>query len=417
MFMNLAPQLEQCLPTEVYRLVVAAGQIGQEQKRPVCIVGGVVRDMLLGRTSFDLDLMVEGNAVKLAELLAQREGGAVTAHSRFGTAKVRCRDVTFDLAMARAETYSYPGALPTVCQGTIDEDLRRRDFTINAMAIRLDGDRFGELVDPCGGQSDLEKHLVRVIHGNSFIDDATRILRGIRYEQRLGFKLELTTEALLRRDLEMLGTISNDRIRHEIELILREEFPENVLRRADGLGVLGKIHPLLKGNGWLQERFQRARNVVQPPPLTVYLSLWIYHLSSGECGDFASYFKFPQTVVQAIQDTTRLRENLAVLAQPGLSPSTVYEFLKGYSSSSILACAVACDTTCVSDYLHLYLDKLCHVRTSLNGRMLQQMGIPPGERLGEVLRALHRAKLDGQVMTRSDEEELVLSLLGDLPGG
>jgi tRNA nucleotidyltransferase (CCA-adding enzyme) len=395
------------LPSEALELIQTAGELARELGLGLYLVGGVVRDLLLGRATLDLDLVVEGDAPKLANLLAQRRGGEVVVHRRFGTAKLRCQDLSIDLATARAETYAHPGALPTVKPGSINDDLSRRDFTINAMAVHLDPDNFGKLVDPFKGEKDLKHKLVRVLHEKSFVDDATRILRAIRYEQRFDFQLETTTRQLLCRDLSMLHTISGDRIRHELELILKEEQPEKPLQRAGELGLLQEIHPSLKGNGWLKKKFPQARSITHPPTLGLYFSLLVYHLSQEEGEDFTARLRLPRATARAVRDTLRLKENLPSLAAPELSPSAIYRLLRDYSPTSILACAIASDSSLLRQRLHLYLNKLRYIKTSLNGRALQQMGISPGPRLGEILRQLHDAKLDQKVKTREEEVKLV----------
>jgi tRNA nucleotidyltransferase (CCA-adding enzyme) len=413
---NLASQLRQNLPTQWLRLLQVVGEVAKEQGQGVYLVGGTVRDLLLERANFDLDLVVEGDAPKLASLLSQRERGEVVIHHRFGTAKFRGEDLSIDIATARAESYPHPGALPSVRLGSIGEDLFRRDFTINAMAIHLDLDNFGKLIDLYGGEDDLEHGLIRTLHEKSFVDDATRILRALRYEQRLGFQLETTTERLLRRDLAMLDTISGDRIRHELDLILKEEYPEGILRRAGNLGVLSQIYPLLRSNGWLEEKFRQARSSAHPPSLALYFSLMVYHLSPEKGEHFIKQFKIPGAVAKVIRDTLHLKENMEILAIPDLLPSTIYERLQGYSSSSILACALASDSSLVSQRLYLYLDKLRYIKTSLGGEALQKMGIPPGQRLGEILRSLHQARLDQKVKTREEEEEMVRHLFKESQG-
>jgi len=404
---HLATQLEQRLPSEPLNLIRVAGELTRELGLGLYLVGGVVRDLLLGRATFDLDLVVEGDAPRLANLLVERRGGQVVIHRRFGTAKLRYQDLSIDLATARAETYAHPGALPTVSPGSINDDLLRRDFTINAMAIHLDLDNFGKLVDPFGGEKDLEHKLIRILHEKSFVDDATRMLRAIRYEQRFDFQLETTAEQLLRRDLSRIHTVSGDRVRHELELILKEEQPEKPLQRAGELGLLQEIHPPLKGDGWVKEKFPQARSVTYPPPLGLYFSLLVYHLSQKEGEDFIARLRIPRVTARAIRDSLRLKENLPPLTSPDLSPSATYRLLQDYSPTSILACAIASDSSLLHQRLHLYLNKLRYIKTSLNGKALQQLGIPPGPRLGEILRLLHEARLDQKVKTREEEVELV----------
>ena len=408
---NLASQLDNCIIPELRNLLRSAGEIAQEQDQSLYLVGGAVRDMLLGRSNLDLDLVADGDATKLANLLAKREGGRVTTHSRFGTAKFRQHGLILDIATARAEVYSRPGALPTVRPGSMRDDLFRRDFTINAMAVHLDSANFGKLVDLFGGQSDLDNHLIRVLHEDSFIDDATRMLRGIRYEQRLGFQIEPGTENLLRRDLSMLDTISGDRIRHEFELILKEYHLRNIFQRSEELGVLAQVYPPLKANGWLYEKLEQARSTVRPIPAVIGFSLLAYRLDAAEADFYVKHFRFPKEIAHAVLDTIRLRENIAVLEAAWMLPSAVFEMLRGYSLAAIQTCGLASDNAQVSQHIDLYLDKLRHVKTLLDGEDLQRMGIVKGQSLGDILRDLHAARLDGKVKTREEEERLAADLI------
>jgi len=414
---NLLQQLEEYLSPELLRLLQAVRDTAAEQRFALYLVGGAVRDLLLDRANFDLDLVVEGDAIMLARQLAQKTGAKVVVHSRFGTARIRHEGSSLDLATARTETYSRPGALPTVCRGSIEDDLYRRDFSINAMAVRLDSGDSGKLLDCYGGEKDLEHRLVRVLHSGSFVDDATRILRALRYEQRLDFKLEPTTGELLRRDVKMLSTVSGDRIRHELELILKEEYPEKILQRAGELGVLFQIDPSLEGDGWLKQKLQQARARVCPLPLALSFSLLIYRFGQQGSERFIRQLKVPGNVSRGIRDTLRLKGALQAFDVSNLAPSEIYRLLRGYFPASILACALASDSGLVSERLQLYLDKLRYVKTLLNGEDLRRMGLPPGQRLGEVLRALHEAKLDHRVKTRKEEEDLVRSWLNKPRGG
>jgi tRNA nucleotidyltransferase (CCA-adding enzyme) len=380
-------------------------------------VGGVVRDLLLKRPIFDLDLVVEGDAVELARSIVQERGGKLVRHSRFGTAKVYLQGISVDLATARGETYAHPGALPKVRPGTIAEDLLRRDFTVNAMAVRLDSEHFGEILDPCGGREDLTRRCVRVLHGGSFIDDATRMLRALRYEQRLGFQLDSATEGLLRRDLSMLEGISGDRIRHELELIFREEEPEKALRRADELGLLGQVWPSLRAEGWLEEKLQYARSVLRPIPLAVSFSLLAYNLTPAQGSGFVQRLNLTKAVALGVADTLRLRQNLSALTEGALRSSEICKLLERYNTKAIMACRVAVEAPLVAERLQLYLDRLRYVKPLLGGGALKDMGVAPGRRVGEFMRDLRWAKMDQQVGTRKDEEALVLSWLSEGRGG
>jgi tRNA nucleotidyltransferase (CCA-adding enzyme) len=408
---NLSSHLEKYLPLPVLALVKIAGKEASELEQELYLVGGVVRDLFLGRANFDFDLVVEGEAIKLARKMAKDSQAKLTIHSRFGTAKLDYPSFSLDLATARSETYSKPGALPTVKPGSLKDDLVRRDFSINAMALHLNPQRFGELIDLYHGKVDLDNRLIRILHTKSFIDDATRILRAIRYEQRLDFKLEAETEKLLRRDVAMLDTISGDRKRHELELILKEDEPERILRLAEELGVLSQLHPSLKGNGRLAKTFAKARQIGKRTSLSaLYLCLLICNLNEKENEEFISHLNFSKNSVQAMRQTLQLKAQLHNLANPGMEPSDIYRLLHGYSATAIQANALVSESPVTSQHLNLYLNKLRYVKPLLNGEDLKKMGVPAGPKIGDILNALQKAKLDGEVRTRKDEEKLINGL-------
>jgi tRNA nucleotidyltransferase (CCA-adding enzyme) len=415
--MNLARRLEEYLPPELLQLVRAVSKEAAALGQKVYLVGGIVRDLLLGYPNFDLDLVAEGDAVKLASRVAETGGAKLLAHQRFGTAKLKYEDFTVDLATARKETYSRPGALPAVTPGTLTDDLVRRDFTINAMAISLSANDYGELVDLYEGRIDLEHRLIRILHPDSFRDDATRILRGVRYEQRLGFEFESETARLLKRDISMLDAISGDRIRHELELILKEKQPELAVNRLAELGVLRTISPTLEGDGSIAETFGKARRLKKPAQLSaLYFCLLVYSLSQGDVEQFLSRLNMPAKLSRAIRDTLRLKAGLHLLDKPSLKPSQIYCLLRQYEPVAVQANAIASESPTVRRNLQLFLTKLRHVRTSLDGERLKELGIPAGPEMGYILQALHEAKLDGQVRARANEEKLALSLLRNQNG-
>ena len=409
--MNLATQIEQYLPRQLLELVKDISEQAAEQEQRVYLVGGVVRDMFLGYPNFDLDLVVEGDALKLAQQVAEASHAKLLTHHRFGTAKLRYGDFTLDMATARKETYAKPGALPTVTPSTLNDDLIRRDFSINAMAVSLTPNDYGELIDPHQGKSDLEHRLIRILHPRSFCDDATRILRAVRYEQRLGFGIEPQTAQLLKRDIPMLDTISGDRIRHELELIFKEKLPELAIKRLGNLGVLSKINLSLKGDGWIAEKFDKARRLKKPHQLpTLYFCLLIYSFSENEIEQFLTRLNTSATLSRAMRDTLHLKTSLPLLDKPAMKPSKIYYLLREYEPLAVQANAIATESPIVHQPLQLFLTKLRYVRTSLNGGDLKRLGIPVGPEIGQVLHALHKAKLDGEVKTRAGEKKLVRSL-------
>ena len=409
--MNLARQIEQYLPQQFLELVkdISKRATGRDQK--VYLVGGIVRDMLLGYPNFDLDLVIEGEAIKLAEQVAETSKARLLAHRRFGTAKLKYDNFTVDLATARKETYTRPGALPLVTPGTIKDDLIRRDFSINAMAVSLASNDYGELIDPYSGKSDLESRLIRTLHPESFSDDATRILRGVCYEQRFGFEFEAETARLLERDIPMLDTISGDRIRHELEHIFEERLPELVIKRLGELRVLCRISPSLGGDGWIAKKFDRARSLKKSTQLSsLYFCLLIYSFNETELEQILDRLNMPVKLSQAMRDTLGLKARLSLLDKSSLKPSDIYYLLKDYEPMAIQANAIASEPTTIRHRLQLFLNKLRYVRTSIDGEGLKELGISAGPEMGKVLRILHRAKLDGEVKTREDEKNLALSL-------
>jgi tRNA nucleotidyltransferase (CCA-adding enzyme) len=409
--MNLAGKIEHYLPQHVLELVENTSRLACQSGQRLYLVGGVVRDLLLGYSNFDLDLVVEGNAVTLAQQIAGATQAKLVIHPRFGTAKLKYTDFTIDIATARDETYARPGALPTVTPGTLDNDLRRRDFSINAMAISLIPSSYGELIDPYHGKDDLERRLIRILHPKSFGDDATRILRAIRYEQRLGFNLETETARLLKENIPMLDTVSSDRIRHELELILREEYPEHALRRLGELGVLSRISPSLKGDDHLAENFEKARLLNKPSQLpSLYLCLTIYPLSQEENEQFLRRFNIPKKLARTLHDTLDLKTQLYLLHEPSLKRSEIYYLLKDYEPLAIQASAIASASEAVCRHLNLFLTELRYVKTYLSGDDLAKLGLPAGPQAGEMLEKLLQAKLDGEIKTEEEEEKLVLSI-------
>lgn len=404
---NLAKQLEARLPGDLFQLLRIASQLASARDWGLYLVGGVVRDLLLGRPNLDIDLVVEGDAVYLARELAG-SGGELTSHPAFSTAKVKWGNFAMDLAMARAETYARPGALPQVSPGNIVEDLFRRDFTINAMAIRLAPEPFGEAIDPYCGKADLEQGLVRILHPRSFIDDPTRMFRAVRYEQRLGFHLETETERLLRRDIAWLSQISGDRLRHELELILKEKTPERALARAGELGLLGALHPTLRADVWLSQKFQETRQEAGGfPDPDLYLALMVYSFTNEELEDFISRLNIPGQAARILRDALKTKERLPALSEPELPPSALYRQLEGLLPQAIQVCALASDNPLLRQRLILYIEKLRHIKPALNGEALIRLGVSPGPRLGELLRALQDARLDGKVRTADEEAALV----------
>jgi tRNA nucleotidyltransferase (CCA-adding enzyme) len=405
---NITLKLREYFPPKILKLLIDAGNRSWAHGQELFLVGGSVRDPFLNRVNLDLDVVVEGDAIKLAQELAKEYQAKIVTHDRFGTAKLNFIDFSLDLATARREIYEKPGALPMVQGGTIIEDLQRRDFSINAMAVYLTPHSFGKLIDPYHGLTDINRRFIRILHPLSFIFDATRMFRAIRYEQRLLFMLEPNTAKQLQQDAHMLDTISSTRVRHELELILREDYPERMIKRAEKLGILTKLHPSLTGNGWISDKFDQARQLyVKGSLFQIYFCLLVYNLSEKDNDQFISRLNLSNKLTQMMRQTLLLKSQIHNLEKNKISYSKIYEFLSSYVLTAIQVNMLSIESTTIKQYLHLYLSKLRYIKPCLTGDDLIELGIPAGPELGNALNVIHKAKLDGEIRTKQDEVAFV----------
>ena len=409
---NLAPLLEKRLTPKYLTLLRQVAEVAHRASLPLFLVGGSVRDLLLARPATDLDLVVEGEASSLASLVVKGPEGRVVARSQFGTVKLKIKGLTVDLAATRRETYSRPGALPTVSSGSIRDDMSRRDFSINAMAIELSPSTWGDLSDPKGGRKDVEAGVIRVLHSKSFEDDATRILRALRYELRLGFQMEEETQSLLKTSLKYLNAIGGDRIRHELEHIFQEDRASEVLARAQELGVLSAIHPTLGKVSCLSLHGIEG----QEKDDLLYLALLAYPLSVEELPTFAARLNMPTRWTKVARDTAEVRELSPELGKAHIRPSQVYDRLKDRSVEALKVCTLLAKEPEFREQLELFMSKLRYVKPSLDGEELLNLGVPRGPIVGKLLAELRRARLDGEVGSRQQEEGLVMKHLAKLHG-
>ena len=401
--------MKSSLRRDILDFIAEASNTARSMNLRLYLVGGAVRDMLLGKQSLDIDMTVEGDAVEFAKKLA-RSADSIEIHPQFGTAKlVISNDFTIDITTARKETYSRPGALPNVSPGSLNDDLFRRDFTINAMAVSLNGDEYGALTDIYGGVNDLKIKLIRVLHDKSFVDDATRIWRAIRYSERLGFEIERRTLNLLKRDIDCLDTITGDRIRYELECVFGEEFPEKTLARASELSVLQKINSHLNFDGGIAAKFEQARQFYPDsrPPFSLYLALLTRKLDEQAIEAFIAYLKIDKKTVRVLLDASALRQKAAGLVEKTLSPSGIFHLLSGHDPLAITALYIESEDTTVKQRIELFESKLRNVKPLLTGNDLKRLGIPSGPEIKKVLEKLIDAKLNGETANRDDEEKLV----------
>ena len=434
---NLSPRLEATLPEVRMELLNRIAEIAAEEKSALYIVGGFVRDLLLDYPSLDFDLVVEGDAIKLAESVREIFGGRVTSHSRFGTAKwfidkhrltimgstKELRETlpeTLDFISARKEFYTHPTALPTVERGSIKLDLHRRDFTINTLALRLDGHHKGELYDYWGGLADLKGKLVKVLHSLSFVDDPTRILRAVRYEQRYGFQLDQRTQDLLLEAKGLLKRVSGDRIRHELDRIFDEKNAAQMMDRLHQLTILDAIHPdldwdksLLKLVKSLPEKeIPQEWKIEQdgggmPINRAIMYTVWLMRspLNSG----IIKRLKLVSFISEVIREASKLRGELKGLSK--LPPSQVTVKLDRVSNLAIYAVYLEVKEPKYKGTLSRYLSSWQHVESNITGLDLKKAGLDPGPRYAEILSRVRNAWLDGEIATKKDEKALLKNLL------
>jgi tRNA nucleotidyltransferase (CCA-adding enzyme) len=373
---------------------------------PAWLVGGAVRDLLMGAPSVDLDVAVEGDAREAARAIAERLGGEAKEHERFGTATVKAGDLTVDLATTRRETYAQPGALPDVEAAPLDEDLARRDFTINAMAASLGADTLGDLRDPHGGRADIEAGVIRVLHPKSFADDPTRLLRAIRYETRLGFGMDPATERLARDAIETgaPSTVSGARVRDELLDLLHESGGEGV-GRMHALGLSGALaRPLADADParvqravdaaprtGAQRRFAGLAALIAPDPDA--LEPWVedLHLRADDRDAVLRAARKAPGMVRALETD---------------QPDSALHALLHCEQPEVLALALALGAR--EDQIRRYLDELSGTRLEITGDDLRDAGIPESPAIGRALEETLRRKLDGEVNGREAELDSAL---------
>jgi tRNA nucleotidyltransferase (CCA-adding enzyme) len=438
--LNLASKLKTTLSPTRKAFLHYLAETAETLHVPVYIVGGFVRDLLLDRPSLDFDVVVEGDAILMAQMAA-KIGGDVIRHTRFGTAKWRLGKArlqaaqalpedsrnaeelpeTLDFISSRTEYYDHPTALPTVSRSSIKLDLHRRDFTINTMALRLDGRHFGDLYDYFGGAADLHKGLVRVLHSLSFIDDPTRMLRAVRFEQRFGFKIEARTLELLGEALPVIASVSGDRLRHELNLILAEPDPARGLTRLDELGLLNAIHP---GLGWDKARSDALRKAYAPIdpkwkilahigslPATIALAYVVWQCqpdaSAAQAG--AQKIRLPAQLLDLVTEGCRGFNLLVNIKEQSTAEWT--KVLDDLPRLSLLAISFILPDGEASEAIKEYIEVWQFVQAKTSAADLAARGIPPGPAYRQIISDLRAMRLNRQIQTDTEETAALDKLL------
>jgi tRNA nucleotidyltransferase (CCA-adding enzyme) len=415
------PDLIELLTAPQRAILDAIRCAAAEHGMSVYLVGGAVRDWLLSLPAIDdLDFVVEGDAVALAGQLHHRYGGKIIAYAKFGTATWQYNGVTVDLATARREEYPRPAALPIVFPSDLPTDLRRRDFTINAIALDL---QHGTLIDPLGGKADLHQGVIRVIHPRSFIDDPTRMLRGARYAARFDFRLDSETQAALAAGLPYLRALSGERMKYDLGLIFEERAPERALQQLRAWGCFQAIGIPVPDDDQLAWRFARAREALlagEWPIESLHLSPrqilhaigWAaltYNLGQLAIARWIDWIPFDAHLRDALVDLGALSS--LTIAAFRTRRSRISSLLHKFSGLSLFLAYLFETSKLKRDALLCEWKDWRWVRPVTTGDDLRALGLPPGPAYGRILDRLRCAWLDEEVHSYAEEQRLLATLI------
>ena len=422
---NLGALMRRRLPAKILKRLQEIGRLADATGMSAYLVGGLVRDLLLGRKNLDMDITVEGDGMTFARHLADRHGAGLKVFDRFATALLVFPDgFKLDVATARRESYARPTALPTVKPSSIKDDLYRRDFTINALAIRLNASHFGELVDLYGGQRDLERKLIRVLHDRSFVDDPTRVFRAIRFEQRFGFHIEKHTLTLLKAATasDLVRRLSGPRLRNEFMRVVSEQTPTRAIRRMAEFDLLRFLHADLaltshlagllvdlgKSLAWWTTRFPRRP---LDRALVCFMGL-LDGLSASATDAVAKRLALPGEQANKLRLAKKhLAPALRSLARhQSPKPSETYRALANLPDEGLVLLIAKARSKGIARLVSTYLTTQQHVTPSLNGTDLKALGLKPGPIYKKILDRLLEARLNGEAKTKADERELAKNL-------
>lgn len=426
---NMGRTMRDRLPKDVLDILEKAGALGRSRQTPVYVVGGFVRDLLLKTPNHDIDLVVEGDGIGFARAFAGVLGGRVRVHKKFLTSVVIFpgaggKEERVDVATARLEYYESPAALPTVEHSSIKMDLYRRDFTINALAIRLDCEPMGEIVDFFGGQKDIRDRVIRVLHTLSFVEDPTRCLRAVRFEQRYHFRIGPATEKLIKNDvsLKLLDKLSPSRLFNEFEHICAEETAILCIRRLHELGILQAIHPQLSINPDRKEMLIRTAKVMawyrllyideEMRPWIVYFLVLCSSLTYAVTLEVFRRLGIPPALKNEVlgcrEKARSLRSSLKRLtATPGFRVSALCAMLRSLPVEFVLYLMADMEVPETRRALSRYITVWRTEKPGADGSDLKKLGLAPGPAYGVILQRLLEAKLDGTAA--SPEEQLALA--------
>ena len=406
---DVGRRLRHALRPELLAVLAAAGELADADGGRAFLVGGAVRDALLGRELEDVDVVVEGDGIALAGKLAERFGGHAHPHEPFMTAAVHLPGaIRFDVASARTEFYRRPAALPEVQTSAMRQDLYRRDFTINAMAIELTPGRFGELFDFFGGQRDLERRQIRVLHSLSFLDDPTRAIRAVRFATRLGFEIAAETRQLVRVAVEegVFARLSGERLRDEVADLLSEGRPAEGLGELASLGVFPAVFPGVAWSPALSRFLHEVESVLSwsvleevygGPRWQVFVVALATRAGEGGAKALARRLALSGKIAAAVADArTRTEQLLAVVCAKGVPPSEVVGAVER-SEPAVAVVTMAAAGAGERRTLRQALTVWMRAPVPVTGAQIRAAGVAPGPAIGAAVRQTRAAVLDGKV--------------------
>jgi tRNA nucleotidyltransferase (CCA-adding enzyme) len=419
---NVSNVMKEQLPNRINEILQEAGRVAAEHGYRAYAVGGFIRDLILRRPNLDIDIVVEGDGIVFAKDFAERYDARVRSYKKFGTAVVIFPDgFKIDVATARLEYYEYPAALPTVELSSLKLDLYRRDFTINTLAVEMNPDRFGQLIDYFGAQRDFKDKAIRVLHNYSFVEDPTRVLRAIRYEQRLGFRIMKHTSNLIENAVKMklLVELSGRRLTNELKLILSEEDPIPAVRRMNEYNLLPFLHPDIQYGPSLDRLLREIGSVLAWYDLSfikngcdrwlVYLLALIDPLAPGGLEDFCVRMEFPPRIASLLLEGREkaISVGKGFYRKSVLQPSEIYHLLENIHTEWLLFIMAKTQQEGTRRAISRYFRHLKEVRPKLRGKDLKDMGIIPGPVYRHILNKLLDGELNGDLSSREEELEFV----------
>ena len=407
MLENVHKQVKKQLPPTIYKLLEDISKTADTSQVSVYLIGGIVRDILLEKENDDIDIVVEGDGITFTKQLQEDFGGEIIIHDNFGTATwTHPAGLEIDITSSRLEYYDKPAALPDVETSTLKEDLQRRDFTINAMAINLNEPSFGQLVDPYQGQLDLYDKHVKVLHNLSFVEDPTRILRGVRFESRFGFVMDDQTEQLALQSIDKVNNLSAHRIIEEMTKIFTEVNPINAIERLFELqfwqqfGINSDIKKRSIQQAIRLQMLCEEHHLNQAQASSKnWFDYFLIPFYQAENKPMATKFALTKEQTKTIQEVASLRnmDNLDTLTTTG----ECHRLLKDYADATIcfiLAAHNFDNETLIIDYLKTRHD----LAKFLTGKDLIEQGLQPGSYFSKILLVLDVAILNKEVTTKDE---------------